>query len=98
MSVFEGSDACVAPVLSLNEAADHPHLRARGTVTHTGRGPVAAPAPRFSRTSTGPGAAARCPGLDTRTTLQSWGIDDIDDLVEAGAVVPDPEETAQETR
>jgi len=48
--LLEGSDACFAPVLTLTEAQQHPHVRARGGfvqvdgVTHT------APAPRFSRT------------------------------------------------
>jgi alpha-methylacyl-CoA racemase len=48
--VFADSDACVAPVLSLSEAPDHPHLAARKTFEiHDGvRQP--APAPRFSRT------------------------------------------------
>ena len=48
--LLEGTDACVAPVLELDEAATHPHMQARGAyaerngITHT------APAPRFSRT------------------------------------------------
>ncbi len=53
IKLFAGSDACVAPVLSLEEAMEHPHLRARQTyVEHAGLR-QAAPAPRFSRT---PGA------------------------------------------
>lgn len=48
--LFEGSDACVAPVLSLTEAGSHPHLAARATfVEHDGQ-VQPAPAPRFSRT------------------------------------------------
>jgi alpha-methylacyl-CoA racemase len=50
MAVFEGSDACVTPVLSFAEAARHPHLMARKTVINVGGVPQAAPAPRFSRT------------------------------------------------
>jgi alpha-methylacyl-CoA racemase len=50
VAVFEDSDACVAPVLSLTEAADHPHLRARGTFTTVNGVQQPAPAPRFSRT------------------------------------------------
>uniref|UniRef100_UPI00069A3A55 CaiB/BaiF CoA transferase family protein n=1 Tax=Streptomyces sp. NRRL S-31 TaxID=1463898 RepID=UPI00069A3A55 len=42
-AVFEGSDACVAPVLSLREAPDHPHLAARGTFTE--HGGITQPAP-----------------------------------------------------
>jgi alpha-methylacyl-CoA racemase len=53
IKLFEGSDACVAPVLTLEEAMEHPHLKARHTyVEHEGLR-QAAPAPRFSRT---PGA------------------------------------------
>jgi alpha-methylacyl-CoA racemase len=49
-AVFEGSDACVTPVLSMTESPSHPHLRARGTFTvHEGLSQPA-PAPRFSRT------------------------------------------------
>jgi alpha-methylacyl-CoA racemase len=45
--VFAGTDACVAPVLSLAEAPDHPHNAARGTfVTEHGL-LQPAPAPRF---------------------------------------------------
>jgi alpha-methylacyl-CoA racemase len=48
--LFEGSEACVAPVLSLTEAGSHPHLVARATfVEHDGQ-VQPAPAPRFSRT------------------------------------------------
>ena len=51
--ILEGSDACFAPVLSLDEAREHPHMKARGTyVEHEGEWHTA-PAPRFSRT---PGA------------------------------------------
>ncbi|ODS99218.1 MAG: carnitine dehydratase [Erythrobacter sp. SCN 62-14] len=52
-ALLEGSDACFAPVLDLDEARDHPHLKARGTyLEHEGEWHPA-PAPRFSRT---PGA------------------------------------------
>ncbi|HEX6339267.1 MAG TPA: CaiB/BaiF CoA-transferase family protein [Jiangellaceae bacterium] len=46
--VFAGTDACVTPVLSFAEAAEHPHLRARGTIVTVDGVPRAAPAPRFS--------------------------------------------------
>ena len=47
---FDGSSACVTPVLTFAEAAEHPHLVARGTFTHGEGGLQASPAPRFSRT------------------------------------------------
>ncbi|UHC14270.1 CoA transferase [Methylobacterium currus] len=50
--LLEGTDACVAPVLSLSEAADHPHLAARGTFVTVDGTVQPAPAPRFSGTPT----------------------------------------------
>jgi alpha-methylacyl-CoA racemase len=44
---FAGTQACVTPVLSLAEAAEHPHHRARGTYRRDGAGLLPAPAPRF---------------------------------------------------
>jgi alpha-methylacyl-CoA racemase len=85
VEVFEGSDACCSPVLPMTEAAEHPHLRARGTYVARDGLLQPAPAPRFSRTpgvlSTGPSV----PGAGTRDTLQAWGIDDVDALIETGA-------------
>lgn len=46
-ALLEGTDACFAPVLSLAEAAKHPHLQARGTYVQRSGGTFAAPAPRF---------------------------------------------------
>ncbi|MCZ4551055.1 CaiB/BaiF CoA transferase family protein [Gordonia rubripertincta] len=48
--VFEGTDACVAPVLSLTQARHHPHLKARHTFIEVGSHWQPAPAPRFSKT------------------------------------------------
>jgi alpha-methylacyl-CoA racemase len=85
-AVFDGSDACVAPVLSWAEAHEHPHLRARGTYVVRDGVPQPAPAPRFSRT---PGALrtppAR-PGEHTREALSDWGVPDVDALLASGAV------------
>ncbi|MET9512837.1 CaiB/BaiF CoA-transferase family protein [Streptomyces flavidovirens] len=77
-AVFEGSDACVAPVLSLREAPSHPHLAARSTfITHDGL-TQPAPAPRFSAT---PGAVhgppAR-PGADTAEVARDWDVPSIE--------------------
>lgn len=47
--VLEGTDACVAPVLSMEEAPAHPHMRARGTFVEDGGVLRPAPAPRFER-------------------------------------------------
>ncbi|GAA5158783.1 CaiB/BaiF CoA transferase family protein [Ornithinimicrobium tianjinense] len=45
---FEGTEACVTPVLTYAEAAEHPHLRARATYLVRDGAPQAAAAPRFS--------------------------------------------------
>src|SRR4029453_7452732 len=49
VAVFDGTDACVSPVLTLAEAREHPQLAERGTVITVAGGPQPAPAPRFSR-------------------------------------------------
>jgi alpha-methylacyl-CoA racemase len=52
--VFAGTDACVTPVLTWTEASENEHLRARSTVVDKDGVDQAAPAPRFSRTPSGP--------------------------------------------
>jgi alpha-methylacyl-CoA racemase len=70
--VFASSDACVAPVLGLRDAPNHPHLRARGTfVDHEGV-VQPAPAPRFSRTQGTIGRAPCTPGQHTDEVLADW--------------------------
>ena len=87
-AVFDGTDACVAPVLPLSEAVRHPHLVARSVYVDRGTGPEPAPAPRFSRTeatlSSPPPERA---GQDTREALEAWGIEDVDALLDSGAAV-----------
>jgi alpha-methylacyl-CoA racemase len=73
-AVFEGTDACVAPVLSLTEAAGHPHLAARASLFARGGVVQPAPAPRFSATPATAGLAAPAVGADTRAVFQDWGI------------------------
>jgi alpha-methylacyl-CoA racemase len=52
--IFSGTDACVTPVLTWREAAQNEHLRARSTLMTVNGVDQAAPAPRFSRTASGP--------------------------------------------
>ncbi|WP_060905962.1 CaiB/BaiF CoA transferase family protein [Streptomyces scabiei] len=73
-AVFEGSDACVAPVLSLGEAPHHTHLAARGTFTDFGGITQPAPAPRFSATHTSVRSGPAQPGADTADVAHDWGI------------------------
>ncbi|EFL36210.1 fatty acid-CoA racemase [Streptomyces viridochromogenes DSM 40736] len=73
-AVFEGSDACVAPVLSLREAPHHPHLAARGTFTDHGGITQPAPAPRFSATPTSVRTGPAQPGADTAEVARDWDV------------------------
>ncbi|MBL1069026.1 CaiB/BaiF CoA-transferase family protein [Streptomyces sp. 7-21] len=72
--VFAGSDACVAPVLSLREAPDHPHLAARGTFTVRDGVRQPAPAPRFSATPAGSGRGPARPGADAADVARDWDL------------------------
>lgn len=79
--VFEGTDACVSPVLSLHEAADHPHLAARNTFVEVGGVVQPAPAPRFSRTAPGIPAPPPALGADSAAILADWGVEDAGGIV-----------------
>ena len=72
--VFAGTDACVAPVLGLGEAASHPHALARSAFTEVGGITQPSPAPRFSRSATQPPAAPPRPGADTDAVLAGLGL------------------------
>jgi alpha-methylacyl-CoA racemase len=86
-ALLEGTDACVAPVLSLLEAPAHPHNRARGSFVDVGGVSQPAPAPRFSRT---PCATPAPPAADEDATevLAAWGLppERVERLRAAGAV------------
>ena len=85
--LLEGSDACVAPVLDMDEAPEHPHNRARGTFIEVGGIIQPAPAPRFSRSTP---ATPRPPitGATGEDVLADWGFQAaaIDALRQAGAI------------
>lgn len=85
-AVFDGTDACVAPVLSLTEAADHPHLAARETFIDVDGVVQPAPAPRFSRTIPPRPTPPPAVGADTFDVLRDWGVDNIDALLADGVV------------
>ncbi len=86
-ALLEGTDACVAPVLDMDDAPEHPHNRARGTFIEVGGVTQPAPAPRFSRSIP---AQPRPPvaGVTGDDVLADWGFtpDDINRLRTAGAV------------
>lgn len=81
--VFDGSDACVAPVLSMTEAQDHPHIRARGTLPSPDGVLQPAPAPRFSRT---PSAPPRPVAVPDAAVLADWQVSGAADLLASGAI------------
>jgi alpha-methylacyl-CoA racemase len=86
--VFAQTDACVTPILSMEEAPAHPHNVARTTFVPDGGGPQPAPAPRFSNSVpeiAGPPATA---GAEGETILREYGFSDqrIAALRSAGAL------------
>jgi alpha-methylacyl-CoA racemase len=77
-SIFEGSDACVAPVLSMTEAPDHPHNARRGTFCEVAGVLQPAPAPRFSATPSSIRWPPPNPGQRADEALSDWGVSDAD--------------------
>lgn len=71
---FEGTDACVAPVLSLREAPHHPHLAARATFTEHDGLVQPAPAPRFSATPTRVRTGPALPGTGAEDVARDWDL------------------------
>lgn len=75
MTVFAGSDACVAPVLDMTEAASHEHAQARDAFVRVGGIVQPGVAPRFDRTRPGVPTAPPEPGADTEAVLAEAGYD-----------------------
>ncbi|MDI3567442.1 CaiB/BaiF CoA-transferase family protein [Bradyrhizobium sp. Arg816] len=69
-----GQDACLTPVLTIDEAPTHPQMRARNVYTTFDQLRHPSPAPRFSRTASGLRMPPPSPGQDSRQTLADWGI------------------------
>jgi alpha-methylacyl-CoA racemase len=88
-AIMEGSDVCFAPVLTLGEAPEHPHLKQRRTFIDVAGVIQPAPAPRLSRTPPAVGRPAGRPGQDTEATLANWGFSpaEITALRESNVVV-----------
>ena len=87
--IMEGTDVCFAPVLSIFEAPDHPHNRARNSFVSIDGVVQPAPAPRFSRTKPEISHGARRPGEDSATVLRDCGFaaHEIESL-QASGIVP----------
>jgi alpha-methylacyl-CoA racemase len=73
-ALLEGSDACFAPVLTMEEAPHHPHNIARGTFVEVDGVIQPGPAPRFSRTPSARPTPPQVLGEGTRSALAAWGI------------------------
>jgi len=71
-AVFDGTDACVAPVLAPNEVAEHPHTAHRVVVTVKNGVPQSQAAPRFSRTPASAGTPSHPGQHDLEEILGDW--------------------------
>lgn len=86
--LLEGSDACFAPVLTIGEAASHPHMAARGTFVESDGVVRPGPAPRFERCRVDATAVAPALGAHTREVLAAagYGPGQIESLLAAGTI------------
>jgi alpha-methylacyl-CoA racemase len=75
-AIFEGSDACVAPVLTFSEAPAHPQHRARGSFVEVAGVVQPGPAPRFSETPSNIAGPAPRRGEHGLAALHDWGFDE----------------------
>jgi alpha-methylacyl-CoA racemase len=87
-AIMEHTDVCFAPVLTMSEAAAHPHNVDRGTFIDVGGVVQPAPAPRFSRTTAEVSRPPALAGQHTREVLADWGVEPgaIDQLFASGVV------------
>jgi alpha-methylacyl-CoA racemase len=88
-AVMETTDVCFAPVLTMSEAAQHPHNVERGTFVEIAGTPQPAPAPRYSRTVAEVTRPPAHPGQHTEEILRDWGFDaaTIEALIASRAVI-----------
>jgi len=87
-AVLLGTDACYAPVLTMSEATNNKHMKARATIIERDGVPQPAPAPRFSRTVAEIERSSPWPGQHTDDALAAWGVptNEIAKLRETGAI------------
>ena len=87
-AIMEGTDVCFAPVLSIFEAPEHPHNKARNSFITVDGISQQAPAPRFSRTVPTVRGGAPAPGADSAAVLADFGFSEgeVAALMESGAV------------
>jgi alpha-methylacyl-CoA racemase len=86
--LMEGTDVCFAPVLTMSEAAAHPHNVARRTFVELAGTTQPAPAPRFSRTAAEVERPPAHAGQHTSDVLLDWGVakERVEELIASGAV------------
>ncbi|WP_433602331.1 CaiB/BaiF CoA transferase family protein [Nocardia sp. CA-135953] len=89
VSLFEGSDACVTPILNFAEAQQHPHNVARRTFVEEFGVVQPAPAPRLSGTPATITRPPAIPGAHSREVLLDWGLasDRVGGLIDSGVVI-----------
>jgi alpha-methylacyl-CoA racemase len=87
--IFRGVDACVSPVLDMNDLATHPHHIARGSVYQASDGVQAGVAPRLSDCDRQPGGPSPAKGADSESVLRECGFSAraITDAIASGAVI-----------
>ena len=83
--IMEATDVCFAPVLTMSEAAQHPHNVERKTFIDFAGKTQPAPAPRFSRTVPEVVQPPAHAGQHTSEVLKAWGVKDVDALLASGA-------------
>jgi alpha-methylacyl-CoA racemase len=88
-ALLEGTDACVSPVLSMSEAPEHPHIKARNIFVDVAGVTQPAPAPRYSRTINDTPTVAPKPGAQSADILHDLGFaaDRVTALQIAGVIV-----------
>ena len=86
--IFAGTDACVAPILTMEEAPSHPHNVARKSFVEVDGMVQPAPTPKFSRTEVEVSGPMQKPGMNTKDTLLDCGFSEaeIAALLESKAV------------
>jgi alpha-methylacyl-CoA racemase len=87
-AIMENTDVCFAPVLTSEEAPEHPHNKERAAFVECGGVMHPAPAPRFDKTPCSIKGPAAAPGQHTDEALADWGLssDEIAALREAKAI------------
>jgi alpha-methylacyl-CoA racemase len=87
-AILEGTDSCVTPILTLEEAPHHPQMTSRNTFNYAGEHPRPGAAPRFRDADSGNGRTAQDTGSETDAILRKYGFADheIRLLREAGTV------------